>query len=188
MRIPAQRPAASAAGPELLVLQKWQDFTGWFLNHTKRWPKSTRFTLTRRLEDHALEVLESLVEARYEPRRRPGLLREINLRLERMRFLCRVAVSSQTQTNKGFESTMRQDDEVGRLIHAQRKIRKHPWFLKLDLRAFFPSLRHEVVLARLVQLIAGSNGQDGVGLGIGYLTAARSPRSRALPRRHLHRL
>ena len=91
MSIPLDRPPAVGAEPELLALQKWEAFASWFLNHTRRWPKAARFTLTQRLENHALDVTELLVQARYDPRLRKRLLHDINLRLERMRFLCRIA-------------------------------------------------------------------------------------------------
>lgn len=70
------------AGPELVVLQKWEAFTGWLLGHTGRWPKSARFTLTQRVENHALDIVEMLVEARYQPSSRAARLAEINMRLE----------------------------------------------------------------------------------------------------------
>ena len=120
MSTPLDRPPPAAAGPELLVLQKWEAFTGWFLNHTARWPKAARFTLTQRLENHALDVTEMLVQARYEPRLRARLLHEANLRLERMRFLCRIALDGRVETAKGFESALRQIDEVGRMLHGWR--------------------------------------------------------------------
>jgi len=94
MSLPLDRPPAAEAGPELLVLQKWETFVGWFLHHTGKWPKHARFTLTQRLENHALDVTELLVQARYEPKQRANLLRTVNLRLERMRFLCRIATSA----------------------------------------------------------------------------------------------
>jgi len=47
--LPLDRPPAAEAGPELLVLQKWEIFVGWFLHHTGKWPKAARFTLTQRL-------------------------------------------------------------------------------------------------------------------------------------------
>lgn len=121
MTIPLDRPPATGAGPELLVLQKWETFAAWFLNHTARWPKAARFTLTQRLEGHALDVTELLVQARYEPKLRARLLHEVNLRLERMRFLCRIARDARVENDKGFESTMRQVDEVGRMVHGWRK-------------------------------------------------------------------
>ncbi len=121
MSTPIGRPPAAEAGPELLVLQKWEAFTGWLLNHTGKWPKAARFTLTQRLENHALDVTEMLVQARYEPKLRVRLLlHEVNLRLERMRFLCRIAVESRVENPKGFESTLRQLDEVGRMVHGWR--------------------------------------------------------------------
>lgn len=120
MSLPLDRPPAAAAGPDLLVLQKWEAFVAWFFNHTARWPKAARFTLTQRLENHALDVTELLVEARYEPMRRPGLLREINLRLERMRFLCRIARDSRVECQKGFAATLERLDEVGRMVHGWR--------------------------------------------------------------------
>jgi hypothetical protein len=60
----SDRPPAREAGPELLVLQRWEEFTGWLLAHTARWPKSARFTLCQRVQNHALDVTELLVVAR----------------------------------------------------------------------------------------------------------------------------
>ncbi len=120
MSIPLDRPAAAAAGPELLVLQKWETFVAWFLNHTGRFAKAARFTLTQRLDNHALDITELLVQARYEPRLRSRLLHEVNLRLERMRFLCRIARDANVENPAGFESTMRHLDECGRMVHGWR--------------------------------------------------------------------
>ncbi|MFY9342887.1 MAG: four helix bundle protein [Planctomycetota bacterium] len=120
MTVPIDRPPAAAAGPELLVLQKWETFVGWFLHHTGKWPKHARFVLAQRLENHALDVTEMLVQARYEPRQRAALLGAVNLRLERMRFLCRIARDSRVEHASGFESTLRQLDECGRMVHGWR--------------------------------------------------------------------
>ena len=120
MTIPLDRPPAAEAGPELIVLQKWEAFASWFLNHTTRWPKAARFTLTQRLENHALDITELLVQARYDSRLRKRFLHDVNLRLERMRFLCRIARDARIESRKGFESTVRHIDEVGRMVHGWR--------------------------------------------------------------------
>lgn len=120
MTTPLDRPPAAKAGPDLLVLQKWEAFASCFLNHTGRWPKAARFTLTQRLENHVLDVTELLVQARYDPSLRRRLLYDVNLRLERMRFLHRIARDARVENKKGFESTMRQIDEVGRMVHGWR--------------------------------------------------------------------
>ncbi len=121
MTLPLDRPPAVEAGSELLVLQKWEETTGWLLNHTARWPKAARFTLTQRVDAHALDIVEMLVQARYAPGLRRRLLPEINLRLERMRFLLRVARDSKVETPVGFEGAMRRFDEVGRMLHGWRQ-------------------------------------------------------------------
>ncbi len=100
--VPLDRPAAPTAGPELLVLAQWEEFTGWLLAHTGRWPKSVRFTLAQRVEEHALDITEMLVEARYEPEPRRRLLHDVNLRLERVRHLLRLALATNATSNRGF--------------------------------------------------------------------------------------
>jgi hypothetical protein len=121
MSIPLDRPPATAAGPELLVLQVWEAFTAWLFNHTRRWPKAARFSLTQRIEEHALDVTEMLVEARYAPETRRRLLPAINLRLERMRYLLRIARDAKVENPAGFESAVRRIDECGRMIHGWRQ-------------------------------------------------------------------
>ena len=119
-----RRPKAREAGPDLLVLQKWEEFCGWFLDHTGRWPKVCRFTLTQRLQNHALDVLEELVLARYETGGRDERLRRVNLSLERMRFLLRAAKTQNATTARGFESAVRRIDEVGRMLYGWREALK----------------------------------------------------------------
>jgi len=123
--IPTTRPAPRDADSELRVLAHWEAFVPWLLDHCARWPRSARFSLTQRLENHALDVLELLVVARYEPKQRTASLREANLRLERMRFVCRVARSRGFMTTRAFEKSMRDIDETGRMLHGWRQ-RSHP--------------------------------------------------------------
>ena len=121
MTIPSQRPPPREAGPELLVLAKFEEFSGWFLDRTAKWPKHARFTLTQRLENHALDVLEELVVARYERSGRRPRLERVNLKLERMRHLLRLALRAHACPHKVFESSMRQLDETGRMLHGWRQ-------------------------------------------------------------------
>jgi len=117
----SDRPPAREAGPELLVLQRWEEFCGWLLAHTGRWPKSSRFTLCQRVQNHALDVVELLVVARWEPRIRRRSLRQANLLLERLRHLFRLARGSGVMLPSGFESGMRGLDETGRMLGGWRK-------------------------------------------------------------------
>ena len=118
---PLQRPSAREAGPELLVLQRWEDFAAWFLRHTSRWPRSLRFPLVQRLHEGVLEVADALVVARYQREEREALLRGANLRLERMRLLLRLARSQGVVPARSFERAQRGLDETGRMIHGWRR-------------------------------------------------------------------
>jgi predicted kinase len=117
---PTSRPAARQAGPDLLVLARFEEFTGWLLDRTAKWPKSARFTLTQRIENHALDVVEGLVVARYRPQGRRAVLDAVNLRLERMRHLFRLAKGAGTCPFTVFEASMMAIDEAGRMIHGWR--------------------------------------------------------------------
>lgn len=120
MSLPLDRPGAASAGPELLVLQEWEQSVAWLLHHTARWPKAARFTLTQRVEGHALDILEKLVAARYEPGPRPRLLHEVNLLLTRLRFLCRAARDAKIENAKGFAALVTRLDSCGRMVHGWR--------------------------------------------------------------------
>lgn len=121
MSTPTDRPRPREAGTELLVLAHWEAFVPWLLDGCARWPRSARFSLTQRLENHALDVLELLVVARYQPRQRAVSLHQANLLLERMRFLYRVARARQLISARAFDKAMRDVDEAGRMIHGWRQ-------------------------------------------------------------------
>ncbi len=120
MSTPSTRPPAREAGPELLCLQKWEDTAGWLIEHTAKWPKSARFSFVQKVDNQVLAILEGLVTARYEPGQRRKLLREVNLRLEQLRFLLRMAQTRQVMPAAGFETAMRGIDELGRMVHGWR--------------------------------------------------------------------
>jgi len=120
MSTPSVRPKPREAPPELVVLARFEEFCEWLFAATPRWPKRARFTLTRRVEEHALEVLEELVQARYQRSGRAARLARVNLTLERMRRLMRLAQATQVCNAAQFESACRGLDEVGRMLHGWR--------------------------------------------------------------------
>lgn len=102
------------------MLAKFEAFTGWLLQRTARWPKHARFTLTRRLQQHALDTLDDLVVARYRRSERCARLADVNLRLQRMRHLVRLALATHVCAAATFETLQRGLDETGRMAHAWR--------------------------------------------------------------------
>ena len=102
------------------MLQRAEDFAGWLLHHTARWPRSARHTLTARVEARTLEVLDALVIARYRRTDRLARLDAANLDLERLRYLLRIARSTQACPAKTHEGACRRIDEIGRMLHGWR--------------------------------------------------------------------
>jgi len=105
------------AESELRVLTTWTDFLKWLLNTTDKFPKKVRFTLTSRIDNLALDMIEHLIEARYTRNRRLPL-RRANLILDKLRILLRIAHSSQFLASKQYEHANVKLDEVGRMVGA----------------------------------------------------------------------
>ena len=115
-----ERPRPRAAPEELLVLARAEELCAWLLERTARWPKGVRTVLTQRIESHALDCLEELVQARYRREGRFERLEAVNLTLERMRFLLRAAKARGAGSAKDHEGAARRLDEIGRMLHGWR--------------------------------------------------------------------
>ncbi|MEO1699879.1 MAG: four helix bundle protein [Planctomycetota bacterium] len=102
------------------LLERFEDTAGWLLGVTARWPRSARFTFARRVQDLTLETLERLVVARYDTDRRASELALVNMNLERLRILLRLAKRQDLLSARTFESAIRRIDEVGRIAHGVR--------------------------------------------------------------------
>lgn len=100
------------AGP---ALEKWYQFVRWLTPAVEMFPRSCKFTLGERLYQGALNVLDDLIEATYSKNAAPVLM-QVNLGLEKLRFLLRLAVDSQPLDLCKHESAARAVDEVDRLV------------------------------------------------------------------------
>jgi predicted transcriptional regulator len=121
MTVPSPRPEPRRAAPELLVLQRAERLAADLMQRSARWPKSLRHSLTRRLEDHVLAVVDDLVTCRYRTDARAERLRDVNLRLERARRLLRLANQVGLCGLHHYELLARGLDEVGRMLHGWRE-------------------------------------------------------------------
>lgn len=99
--------------PVLLV--KWYDFTRWLLERIDSFPKSQRFIFGTRLADHALDVMETLVEAAYSPRK-AELLARANRKIETLRWLVRLAKDRQVLSEKQYLFACQSLAECGRMV------------------------------------------------------------------------
>ena len=88
--------------------------------HTGAFSPQSEILLGDRIQNTALDVLESLIEATY-TRQRSRYLSQANLGLEKLRFLLRLAWELHYLNRRRYEHAARTIDEVGRRVGAWRK-------------------------------------------------------------------
>ncbi len=114
---PIDSPHAPRAG---MALDRAMLYITWLVPVLEQFPRSQRFLLGDRLQTHALDVVDVLVEAQYRKQPRAELLRA-NVLLEKQRLLWRVAYNLRHADPKRYEHAARELDEIGRRIGAWLK-------------------------------------------------------------------
>ena len=109
-------------GGEMPLFTKTYDFIKWLVPQTNHFPRSHRHTVTKRLQDAALDFLERLVEANsVRGRRRADLLLEADAELDKVRFYLRLAFDWRWLTPGQYEHAGRMVAELGRLLGGWQK-------------------------------------------------------------------
>jgi hypothetical protein len=103
------------ASVELPLFVHWERTLKDLLSRTGKFPKSVRFTLSSRIDNLALDVLELIVEARYSKDKSAALSRA-SLSLEKLRVLLRISHDERHLDRRGFEHVARHIDEAGRML------------------------------------------------------------------------
>lgn len=100
---------------ELPIFAKWMEFLKWLNAATDKIPKKARFTVTNRISNLALDVIEDLTEARYS-RNKSATLRSANLKLEKLRVLMRVAFESELIPMATYKYSAKSLNETGKML------------------------------------------------------------------------
>ncbi len=108
----ARAEGARRHGP---ALERAYQFVLWLVPTLDKFPRSQRFLLGDRIEAAALDVLEGLIEATY-ARAVTAILGRVNLLLEKLRFLVRIAKDLRYLDPRRYEHAARAIDEIGRLV------------------------------------------------------------------------
>lgn len=93
---------------------RWTAFVKWLLPTTEKFPKKVRFTFTSRIDNLALDVLESIIAAVY-TKRPSGTLREINLKIDKLRVLLRICQELTHMPTQSYKHAVRQLYECGQM-------------------------------------------------------------------------
>ena len=107
--------------PVPVAIVRWEQVLDDLLDRTQRFPKSVRFTFSTRIDNHGLDILEELVEARFASGEALKVaLATVDRRLTRLRVLLRLAHKRRYLDTSGVEHVMRGVDEVGRMVGGWR--------------------------------------------------------------------
>lgn len=80
-------------------------------------PRTYKFTLGDRLQNHLTDLLETLIEAVYLPAaEKKPLLQKLNIRLEKIRYLFRLGYELGLYTSLKYNEFARRVDEIGRML------------------------------------------------------------------------
>ncbi len=102
------------------ALEAHYQFLLWLGPALEKFPKTHKFTLADRIQNHSLDILEALIEATY-TRERLVHLRRANLGIEKLRFLLRLAADLKVLDKRKYEFAARTLDETGRSVGAWTK-------------------------------------------------------------------
>lgn len=110
--MPADFDHARQTGP---ALEKAYQFVLWLVPTVEKFPRSQKFLLGDRLQQTAVDMIEGLIEATY-TRDRGRILDRVNLMIEKLRYLVRLAKDLRHLDLRRYEFAARNLDEIGRLV------------------------------------------------------------------------
>ena len=100
---------------ELSAITRCYDLALWLVPKVDKFPRTRKFTLGDRIEGTLIDVLELLIESKYQKRKIP-LLSDANLKLEKLRFLLRLSKDLNCLSIDSYGHGARLVDELGREV------------------------------------------------------------------------
>lgn len=97
------------------VVTKSYDLILWMLPKLAKFPREQRFLLGDRIETTLLDCLELLIEANYS-KEKAGILKNVNLKLEKLRFLVRISRDMHYINIQSYEFMARSINEIGKMV------------------------------------------------------------------------
>ncbi len=96
------------------LFEKWSSTLDWILDTVEKFPKSVRFTLSSRIANISLDILERIIEAIYR-KKRLHILYDINLYIEKLRILFRISMARKYISIRQYEYIISQLNETGKM-------------------------------------------------------------------------
>lgn len=96
------------------IFEKWYSTLNWILDKVEKLPKSVRFTISTKISNLALEIMETIIEMIYSKNKKP-LLTKINLLLEKLRIYFRICSDRRYISLKQYEFISKALNETGKM-------------------------------------------------------------------------
>jgi hypothetical protein len=107
-----------------VVVQKAYEWNLWILPKVEKFPKSYRFSVGQNLVETSLDLLMLLVDATYQTRNAASLAAAVG-KVNRARYLVRMAKDLQMLSLSGYEFASQGLDEIGRMTGGWWKSVRH---------------------------------------------------------------
>lgn len=102
---------------EVPIVQKTYELFCSLHSLQKSIPKMERHSLWLRVENTALDILQSLLQAGYvEPNQRAALLIKISAQVDMLRVFIRLSSDTKTISTKHYSQLQEETDEIGRML------------------------------------------------------------------------
>lgn len=98
-----------------VVVSKTYDLIIWWLPKLAKFPRDQRFLLGDRIENILLDILEDLIDATY-TKEKADILRQANLKLEKLRFMVRIANDMHFINIASYEFASKGINEIGKMV------------------------------------------------------------------------
>jgi len=102
------------------VFVKWFDATDWILETVDKFPKSVRSTISARIGNMTLDVMEGIIEAIY-TKDRTHILERTNLHIEKLRVMFRITFKRRYISRRQYAYVSELLNETGRMIGGWKK-------------------------------------------------------------------
>jgi len=100
---------------ELPLIRAYYELLLWLIPAISKYPREHRFTLGERTEQRLISVLELMLQAKYS-RQKVAFLEQVNLDLEVLRFLLRLAKDLKCLSLKSYGRSATALVDIGRQV------------------------------------------------------------------------
>jgi len=97
------------------AFQKWYKILDWILDTCEKFPKNVRFTISTKISNLSIEILDGLISAIYKKEKKIHLI-EINLTLEKLRIFMRLSHERKYLSNSQYHFISKELNLFGSMI------------------------------------------------------------------------